>query len=591
MTKKIIALKNLGIYSIIPILSIAQAPSFLHSTDLLRVITLLIATTIALYLNKANFAIKNLLQAVPFLLIIIYLVNEFILKNDITTFLLGRFNRYGGFIALISFAIYFIITSNRNSDSKKYFVQSIYFSYIVLLFYGLLILFGLVSNSSYFDANEKIIKISNDLSLTFGNSNIASAFLGITISVHIILMLFKLFNNYYIQFIILFVSIFLLYQTKSIQGFVVLVCNIFVGLTVIYRRNQEKITTKTKVFFSLVTLTVSIGLVSNITKLWQYIYINGHAQERIKYWESSISIWEDFKFTGVGLDNLGELSTFYRDLELAKQEGAWTVPDRSHNVLLDHLVNGGLFAGITWLFFLVFISVLAIQRLIHDRKDRASGYDIAVTSVWIGYLVQSLISTDHLLLTLIGCLSAGLILGSYLNSKTFKVFFNPKVSSGLVLTLIVLLLFTGNQLRMDYNINRFLKFGDTSKLEEIYNNKFVEQQSYLDVVVKLSGDKQFKLASSFGNKLLTVNPYAHQAYYANSVLLVSEGNLAEAKLEMEKAHRLDKYNSVYTLSLGIYEFNLKNYPKAQFWLEETINLNPNQQGNEILQRSLAAKIK
>ena len=112
----------------------------------------------------------------------------------------------------------------------------------------------------------------------------------------------------------------------------------------------------------------------------------------------------------------------------------------------------------------------------------------------------------------------------------------------------------------------------------------------MDVCVKLGGDKQFKLASALANKLLKVNPYASQAYYANSVLLESEGNLVAAKSEMEKAHRFDKYNSVYTLSLGIYEFNLKNYPKAQFWLKETINLNPNQQGNEILQRLLADKI-
>ena len=589
MLKKIIGLRNLGIYSIIPILSLAHIPNLFHSTDLLRLITLLIATIVMLYLNKNNFLVKNLLQLVPFLLIIIYLVNEFILKNDITAFLLGRFNRYGGFISLICFAIYFIITSNRNSDSKKYFVNSLYFTYLIMITYGLLDTIGLISNTFY-DPNEKIVKLSNDLSLTLGNPNIASAFFGITISVHVIMILFKIFNNYYIQFVILLTSIFLLYQTKSIQGWLIIICNLLVCVFLAFRRNQEKFTFKIKIIFSLLAVFVFISLIANLTRLWQYIFVNGHAEERINYWKSSIRIWKDFIFTGVGLDNLAEFSTFYRDPKLAKQEGTWTIPDRSHNVFFDHLVNGGIFAGITWLFFILVISFLAIQRITRDYKDRSSVYEITVIATWIGYLVQSLISVDHIFLTLIGHLSAALILGDYLNSKTSKVLGKPKIASGLVLTLTIFLIFTINQVRIDYYANQFLKFGNVSALEKIFNNKFIEQQTYLDICVKLGGDKQFKLASAFANKLLEVNPYASQAYYANSVLQESEGNLVAAKSEMEKAHRFDKYNSVYTLSLGIYEFNLKNYPKAQFWLEETINLNPNQQGNEILQRSLADKI-
>ena len=151
------------------------------------------------------------------------------------------------------------------------------------------------------------------------------------------------------------------------------------------------------------------------------------------------------------------------------------------------------------------------------------------------------------------------------------------------------MLFSLSQLRLDYSVNQFLNRGNTEKLDKIYNAKFIDQQSLLDVVVKVSGDKQFKLAALLGDKLLKLNPYAHQAYYAKSVFLESEGEILKAKSEMEKAHNMDKYNSVYTLSIGIYEFNLKNYPKAKFWLSETLNLNPNQQGIEILQRSISEK--
>ena len=135
-------------------------------------------------------------------------------------------------------------------------------------------------------------------------------------------------------------------------------------------------------------------------------------------------------------------------------------------------------------------------------------------------------------------------------------------------------------------MNQFLSKGNTKVLDKLYKTNFVEQQSFLDIVVKLSGDKQFKLASLFADKLLIVNPYAHQAYYAKSVFYESEKDLTKAKLEMEKAHTYDKFNSVYTLSLGIYEYNLKNYPKAYYWLDETVKLNPTQQGIEILKNLL-----
>ena len=72
MLKEIISLRKLGIYSIIPILSLAHIPDLFHSTDLLRLITLLVGTIVMLYINKNNFLVKNLLQLVPFLLITIY---------------------------------------------------------------------------------------------------------------------------------------------------------------------------------------------------------------------------------------------------------------------------------------------------------------------------------------------------------------------------------------------------------------------------------------------------------------------------------------------------------------------------------------
>jgi tetratricopeptide (TPR) repeat protein len=288
----------------------------------------------------------------------------------------------------------------------------------------------------------------------------------------------------------------------------------------------------------------------------------------------------------VGLDNLGQVATFYRDSELAKQEGIWTIPDRTHNVPLDHLVNGGVLAFVLWIVFISIITILAFRKIFRKIGVASPVIDFSVCLIWFGYLFQSLISVDHIFLTLIGYLSAGLIFGDYLYERNNHKSYGKRFVPFFLVAQITLVGFMINQLILSYNVNQFLNRGNTQVLDKIYNTRFIEQQSFLDTVVKLSGDKQFKLAALFSEKLLIVNPYAHQAYYAKSVFYESEKDLIKAKREMEKAHTYDKFNSVYTLSLGIYEYNLKNYPKAYYWLTETAKLNPTQQGIEILKNSL-----
>ena len=357
-------------------------------------------------------------------------------------------------------------------------------------------------------------------------------------------------------------------------------------LLYLYRENSVTLGKKIKTALKVLSSIFIVIIIFGFRWFWDYLYINGSVEARINYWKASIRIWNEYKFTGVGLDNLGEVSTFYRDFDLAKQEGLWTIPDRTHNVILDHLVNGGIFALILWLTFISVITFFALLKLFGKFKVSPSTFDVAVILVWFGYLLQSLISVDHMFLTLIGYISAGLIFGDYLGERKNQNSYEKTTVPLFLFTLVSLVVFTLNQLSLSFNVNQFLSKGNTKVLDKLYKTNFVEQQSFLDIVVKLSGDKQFKLASLFADKLLIVNPYAHQAYYAKSVFYESEKDLTKAKLEMEKAHTYDKFNSVYTLSLGIYEYNLKNYPKAYYWLDETVKLNPTQQGIEILKNLL-----
>lgn len=581
-----ISTKSLGFFIVLPIMSLIQIKNIIHGPDMLRLLLLLFSSLITLVLYRNYFLIRSIFQLIPFLLIFIYLINQFILDNDLTSFILGRFNRFGGFITLISLSVLFVITSNQGQGAKKLFYNSLYITHLFMLTNGLLTYLGVLSNDTFFDANERIVISSPDLSLTFGNPNIASAFFGISTSFHICLMISKVYKNNYVQVIILFIGLFLLIQTNSIQGLLILVFNILIILLYYYKNNYSNFSLRYKIFTLSLSLLLFLSFIINFRFIWKFLYASGNIEARINYWETSIRIWNEFKLTGVGLDNLGQVATYYRDSELAKQEGLWTIPDRTHNVPLDHLVNGGILAFAVWIIFISIITVLAFRKIFRKIGVSSPIIDFAVSSIWFGYLLQSLISVDHIFLTLIGYLSAGLIFGDYLNERNSHKSYGQRFVPFFLVSQVILTFFILNQLLLSYNVNQFLNKGNVQVLDKIYKTKFIEQQSFLDIVVGLSGDKQFKTASLFADKLLGVNPYAHQAYYANSVFYESEKDLIKAKLDMEKAHTYDKFNSVYTLSLGIYEYNLKNYLKAYYWLAETVKLNPTQQGIEILKNSL-----
>ena len=90
-------------------------------------------------------------------------------------------------------------------------------------------------------------------------------------------------------------------------------------------------------------------------------------------------------------------------------------------------------------------------------------------------------------------------------------------------------------------------------------------------------------------KLLRHDPTSHQAYYMRAVYFESKNDLAQAKKDMLRALELDQFNSVYLLGMAVLEYNSGNVPTARDYLNETIMVNPNQTGIDIVTNLLAKK--
>jgi len=317
-----------------------------------------------------------------------------------------------------------------------------------------------------------------------------------------------------------------------------------------------------------------------------WIIENGSVRQRINYWELALDIFQNNKF-GVGIDNMGDYASRFRSEKLFRQEGLFTIPDRAHNVFLDYFVNGGFVGGILWFVFVVSVSFLAVRVLL-NRNSNEEPYLLCTSIIWLLYVVQSSISVDHLVLTLIGFSSGGFIVNNFIQSRLHPRDINQKIKVNLfksisifsfILTFLTLSsVYLISAIAFDKSAFKFIYLNDINQLPRLLQSRVINVQTLEDVTVKLSQAKQFKLANSFAEKLLDSRPNSHQGYYIESVYLESIGSIRAARDKMIIANSLDPYNSVYTLSLSIFELNLRNLDKARDYLERTLYLNPAQVG-------------
>jgi hypothetical protein len=583
--------KNIEIdFLVVPLVTLIIVPNISDPHGIPKLISLVLGTSFLVGKYMYHFRIRNFMQILVWSMVILYSITQVINRDDLAKFFLGAFMRNGGLISLVSFAMIFTIISNTQPQFLlNQFIKVFRVTFYLLILYGLAEKFNILpftQDSPYEDS----------ISLTLANPNFASSYLAISIAILLLTFERRKLLRMGLDSVSCVIGFIFLLDTNSIQGLLIIIFNLF--LILILRLNTyRKNTTNSLKNYYILALILVIALSSST--LWQWISSNGSVAQRISYWKLSFEIFKDNWIIGVGLDNLRESVTQYRDLALVKQEGVFTLIDRAHNVILDHFVNGGVITGLVWLIFVVLVSVKAFQILFLTNGAIVKTNHKVVVSIWFGYLFQSLISVDHLSLTLLGYISAGFVTSiasennfeklNIKSQKTKSTKINKLVASGALLFFMLSQIFMAKIVQFEYYCQKFLYHNDESYLPKIYDSRLVTSQSLEKVAVKISQNKNFGLANSFADKLLLHRPVSHQAYYMKSVNFESMGRINEAKTEMLRALEIDRFNSVYLLSMAIYEFNLGNIAESESYLARTIEVDPNQKGIEIVQKMLKGK--
>jgi hypothetical protein len=206
------------------------------------------------------------------------------------------------------------------------------------------------------------------------------------------------------------IDIFLIISTKSIQGPVIFAIGLaFIPLLLMLTKKHRL----SKYLFPYLLVGIfgaSLLVLSLFNKgpLAKIIF-QPSIIFRADYMHAGYAMYLKFPFTGVGMDSYGD---WYREMrgELSTtRTGPGRVSNTAHNIFLDVASNGGTLLAIGYLLIL-FLVIKSIVQLVR-RSEMFNPAILTITSVWIAYQVQALVSINQLGVGVWGWILSGALLG------------------------------------------------------------------------------------------------------------------------------------------------------------------------------------
>ena len=354
-------------------------------------------------LEKKNW--KSTLPPIVFILIMLSLA---LATDQKYIAFFGKYGRNNGWIQYLCFIILFLLAAFSFSTLA---VSKLLNLLIVLgaitSFYGFLQYHG-IDFLNYEDNALPVIA-------TLGNSNFASAFIGLTA----IALVWKISEITNLKLKLLFLGIlvfelFVTYISKSSQGIFIAVLGIFLYLGIKYFSSNMKITLG---YFTSYLTVLFLGLLGllQIGPLTKFVY-QASTSYRGDYFRAAWEMFNSDKFTGIGIDRYGDNYRIFRDADAAFRLGPSSVAYYAHNTFLQFLATGGIFLLLAYVFtiaMVLFAAKKGIKKF--DGKDRA--VFAALLSIWVAYQGQALVSIDQVTIATLGWVLSGAIVALGFNSE------------------------------------------------------------------------------------------------------------------------------------------------------------------------------
>jgi O-antigen ligase len=511
-----------------------------------------------------------IITALPFGYIISGIVNN----QNLVSMFIGSYNRNFG--VLTYFALAGLVTlsaMNFTKSSSKY-------NNVLLVTLTFALIYGVIQSFN-FDPLKWGNKVDGVI-LTLGNPNFTAVFL----AVPSILILDKILhhrkeNQRYFWISLYLVNLYVGYKTLTVQFPFLLLITIIIYLFV---ANFNKTLGKTKnraiVLITSIAITL-LGVLVFFQKIPKALYQRANIGDRFDSWFTGIEIWRQNPIFGVGVERFGFHSAEFRTSSQIMRNGVSTLPDKSHNLFIDHLANGGVLVGVLWFVFVFMICKRGWELVKSDLEIGERRENAITLAIWMGYLVATLISPESLLMTSVGFISAGQILskvrdkGSALISDSESIRYGYALRTLYILLLIISFVFPREML---YNAQaRTLLNQSTNDWDKAVIAKFDsnEPKLYEELLVKvLTETRECGLIYKWSDELLRLDKRSAQGWYFKALCQDREGSLDQARMSVEKALMFDPRNLVYLDAKVRLEVALGKKSEAQESLGKMIKIAP-----------------
>jgi O-antigen ligase len=486
---------------------------------------------------QGNNRIIYLVLLIPFFMAISGIVNG----QGLPELLFGKQGRNFGVLLYLSLAIIYLFVASAKSQSGEKLLK---FSLLLLITFS--IFYGLIQISG----NDFLIWGESDrVVLTLGNSNFAAGFIALLLpGIFYSIATYKEFAIRVILILSLILLFFLGMKTISFQFYVLF----FVSVTTFYLVYKYhvilrlSITLKSIIVFTVLSVA-SFVLIRFRETLVEYT----SADDRLSMQKAGVEIFKDHLIFGVGPDNMNTYMPRYVTIEDVVREGNYFVPDRTHNIILDHFVNGGILTGTSYLGFVILIFVFIFKQL---SRNAETNLNLAFpTSIYVTYTIQGFFNTDSILNMVVPYIAMGLISSNYLKQKANSTPNSASENSKWLIKVatavfaIILAVFIPRNVMGELGTKKIISSNSTTEeyiLQTI--NKWPDRGNIERVLVAITQNlKNCPVSVKVADRLLEVDKRSGQAWFAKAICEDASGNQVQALAFLNNAIEFQPINPKY----------------------------------------------
>jgi O-antigen ligase len=400
---------------------------------------------------------------------------------------------------------------------------------------------------------------------TFGNPNFIGAFLGMFAAS---LVAYALKKGVRVELrigaaIVFFVAVYEIIDSNAIQGRVVVAAGLaIVGFYLVRSKFQNIIAQIGYVAVVAVGGAFALAGALQIGPLTKYIYKTS-VSLRGEYWQAGWNMGSDHPLTGVGFDTYGDWYRRARDTQALVLPGPNITTNASHNVPFDVFAFGG------WPLFVPYLSILLLSVIaILKVTLRTRAYDgvfVTLTTAWVCYQLQSIISINQIGLAIWGWLFGGALIayeiatrpkkddptnetskgkqpsGRVSKPKSTETIFSSTLIAGI--GAVVGLLIASPPYSADAKWRSALASQNVETVEEALVPRYLNPSSsyrYASAVQLLESSKLNDLALKYAKIAVEFNPNHFDSW--KILYFISKSSPEDKALALENMKRLDPNN-------------------------------------------------